>query len=395
MRAILPLLLAGSFSIPAPAVAPSDPRFESTVALAGDQVVWVEARGSASALVAPGRELLVLPPTGAGANRHDLAAGPGIALVQRLACTNSACTRNRGRDALRVDLQTGAAAPFDPCAECFYPREIFNQRFQLRGTVLAVGGARADGVFDLADGTSRTNLGDISAAAGRFAVVEGDSDLRLVDWRTGEQIRRVRDVYLDPLSNDVGLGEDGTIAWIGEGVQVLRPGDRRPRVVQPANDFITQPRIAGGRLAVRRIEIDGTSRIRVSALDGSGARTVDGQSGRSVDPRQNRVRLGVRRRAGGVGRPAVRAADDPGVGPGRESATAASPRPAARPRSRPGGSSSATGRRTLRVRLSCPAAPVDGCAGELSAHFTPAGAPRETPTSRRSRFPRERRARSS
>ena len=79
------------------------------------------------------------------------------------------------------------AAPFDPCAECSYPRENFNQRFQLRGTVLTVGGARADGVFDLADGTSRTNLGDISAAAGRFAVVEDDSDLRLVDWRTGER----------------------------------------------------------------------------------------------------------------------------------------------------------------------------------------------------------------
>ena len=32
-----------------------------------------------------------------------------------------------------------------------------------------------------------------------------------------------------------------------------------------------------------------------------------------------------------------------------------------------------TGRRTLRVRLSCPAEPVDGCAGDVSAHFTARG----------------------
>ena len=173
--------------IPAPAVAPSDPRFETHGRARGRSGrVGGGARERLRAPARRGRELLALPPTGAGANRHDLAAGPGIALVQRLACTNSACTRNRGRDALRVDLQTGAAAPFNPCAECFYPREIFNQRFQLRGTVLAVGGARADGVFDLADGTSRTNLGDISAAAGRFAVVDGrlrPAPRRLADRR--------------------------------------------------------------------------------------------------------------------------------------------------------------------------------------------------------------------
>ena len=32
-----------------------------------------------------------------------------------------------------------------------------------------------------------------------------------------------------------------------------------------------------------------------------------------------------------------------------------------------------TGRRTLRVPLTCPAEPVEGCAGDISAHFTARG----------------------
>ena len=283
MRAILPLLLAGSFSIPAPAVAPSDPRFESTVALAGDQVVWVEARGSASALVAPGRELLVLPPTGAGANRHDLAAGPGIALVQRLACTNSACTRNRGRDALRVDLQTGAASAVRPVRRVLRIRARSSTSASSCGAPCSPSAARVPtGVRSGGRDVTNESGGHQSPRPGASPSSRrlGPAPGRLADRRGDPP--RARRLPRSALRTTSGWARTARSRGSAKGVQVLRPGDRRAAGRRPANDFITQPRIAGGRLAVRRIELDGTSRIRVSALDGTGARTVNGQSGRSA-----------------------------------------------------------------------------------------------------------------
>jgi hypothetical protein len=382
VRALLGLLLASSFSIPAPDIAPSDARFTSTVGLAGEQIVWIEARGSASALVAATpdgvrRDLLVLAPTGTpGTTRHDLTVAGDVALLQRMACTSVDCRRDRGRESLRVDLRTGAATPFD-CSRCFCRAEgAYNLGFQLRGSLLAISrSCREDRVLDLADGTARTVPERLGAAAGRFAVVGGTSDLRVIDWRTGEQIRRVRDLYLDPLSNEIGLGEDGTIAWTdpeGAGVQVLRPADRRPRIVQPASDFITLPRIAGDRLAVRRVELDGSQRIRVSALDGSSARSVDGQSGSFIDPLHDEFGWAFDgARVAWIAQPCalpaiqvwdLNAAPPPPV----SEACGATAIPTGR-------LAFGSGRRTLRVPLSCPAAPVDGCAGDISAHFTARG----------------------
>ena len=153
---------------------------------------------------------------------------------------------------------------------------------------------------------------------------------------------------------------------------MLRPGDRRPRVVGPANDFITQPRIAGGRLAVRRIESTARPGFRVSALDGTGPRTVDSQSGRFVDPRH--VEFGWAfdgARVAWIARPCalptIQVWELAGSPPPPVSETCG------RTALPTGRLEFGAGRRTLRVRLSCPAAPVDGCAGDVSAHFSVRG----------------------
>ena len=163
MRAILaavvlltaaPAAHARSFSVPAPEVVPTITGVVETVALAGDQVLWVEQRGSGAALVAATpdggrRDVVVLPPVRAKSPTsrfHALTADGGLALLQRFVCGNSRCTRVLAQESLRVDLTTGIATPFDPC-----PSEFGITVYAVRANLLTC----RDGVLlDLADGSS-------------------------------------------------------------------------------------------------------------------------------------------------------------------------------------------------------------------------------------------------
>jgi len=380
VRAILAVLLllaaapaaqARSFSVSAPAVVPSDPVHTSTLALATGEVVWLEQRGAGVALVAATpegvrRELAALPPAVSRSTRvNDLTADGGVALVQRLVCRTATCARPLADDSVRVDLTTGAATPFDPC-----PSPQGTSGYALRAGLLT---CRAGTVIDLGDGSSHRVDERLVAAAGRYAVIAGTDHLRVVDWRTGAQIRRVRDVHLSPLAADVGLGEDGTLAWAGDGrIQVLRPGARRPRPVGNVDEFLNRVQIAGSRLAVRGISDDGTSRVTVSGLDRRGSRSVDGQAQRSHDP--GRTEFGWAfdgARVAWVAQPCALPtiqvwdlAEDP---PARVSEKCGATQLPAGPLKL------STSRRALGVAATCPAVPADGCAGELSAEFFAGG----------------------
>lgn len=295
LRLLAPAAKAGSFS-----VAVNLPQSElqeraASIALADGAVVWVEQRGTAAALVAAGedgvaREVATLPAVAGPARFHGVVASGRTAFVSRLVCASTRCTRNAANEQLRVDLATGAATPFDGClgdpacraaaAGCF-------PALSLAGSVFAVRNCGRQGaVTDLADGTVRYLDGRVLAAAGSFAAVLTDqrdgSRLTVVDWRTGLAVQTVHNVYLAPGPEEASLDADGTLAWAQIGsVEILDPGKQTPRsIALEERDAITQVRVAGGRLAVRRIDPVGGKQLTVSALDGSGVRRVDGQDGR-------------------------------------------------------------------------------------------------------------------
>ena len=174
-----------------------------------------------------------------------------------------------------------------PLRRVLYPRENFNQRFQLRGTVLAVGGARADGVFDLADGTSRTNLGDISAAAGRFAVVEDrfrPAPRRLADRRRRSAASATSTSIRSPTTSDWARTARSRGSARGPGAAPRRPpaAGRRAgqRLHHPAADRRQPARGAPDR-ARRHVPDAASARSTAAARARSMARR-----GRSHDPRR-------------------------------------------------------------------------------------------------------------
>ena len=115
-----------------------------------------------------------------------------------------------------------------------------------------------------------------------------------------------------------GRGRDARVGgrWADSGpapgCPASAPGGKRRRVPQPRADR-RRPARRARHLRGRHLPGD-RERSRRSGI------AIGGRPGAALPrPGSNRIRLGVRRRARGVGRPAVRAAHDPGLGPRRGS----------------------------------------------------------------------------
>ena len=322
----------------------------------------MEERGAAAALVAAGpdgiaRDVASLPAVKGGPRSHSVAASGTTAFLHRHVCVNTTCARAAASDLLRVDLTTGVATPFDGCldsAACRACSGSYRFLFGLRGTVLGIGGlcTREAGVIDLTTGQTRRVPERIIAAAGPYAVVSPDEQsLLLIDWRTGATVRRVPDVSLTSVFQQVALDADGTLAWTRDAdIKVLALGADQPRTVQREPGHLYEVALAAGRLATRTGRSGEPTTFQVDD------RKVDGQLtpyGWAFDG----TRLAWA--AEPCGNPMIQVWD-----------LATDPPPPANDRCIRARFADVKLRRkgaVLSVRLSCPATPVRGCAGAVAA----------------------------
>jgi hypothetical protein len=266
-----------------PARLPADPGFKAPgwmgPVLAGGKALWLETRGPAAVLVAAGEdgvahELVAFPPLRGGEFRINRLFGGGSTVVVRRTLYDE--NEHTLADSLvRIDAATGATTPLTGCKE---PEVMV-------GNVLL-----CENVLDLADGVSAALPAGTVAVGGRFAVVPSapDTDRRrfsLLDWRAGTTVRELPDGdFFDEL-RDTAIGEDGTVAYQDRGgIAMLAPGAATPVHLQPqlpdlGGSLGDEPRLAGGRLAVRSIlrgSFDDSAYLTVARTDGTEARTIEG-----------------------------------------------------------------------------------------------------------------------
>ena len=387
---------AASYSVPAGL--PDPPYFAGAPnagaegpALAAGQVVWTEIRGRAGAVVAaapgePARDVLALGRVeehGVQAHLLRIAAHGDRAVVQRVVIV-CAGVRNRcdgpdrtvRRELLSIDLVTQTAVAFDgchgsaACNSCRAGRHWYGFRFDLVASVFSTDDDCGQGsVHDFADQATGLVDGVILAAAGSYAVVAARTDfernIRLVDWRTGRQIRRLPDlVLLGDEARQVTVGPDGTVAFVsGDRIRVIAPGGKATTLRRPARDevIIDQVRIAGGLLAHRRVFRDDQAEDRdvfwISRFDGSSARRVGGQrNGGGWDFDGAHLTWATQPCAQIVVQHWDLAAAPPPAAAADCSTPTVDRRPVKMRRAR-----------TLPVTLTCPRMPAQGCAGQLHA----------------------------
>jgi hypothetical protein len=229
----------------------------------------------------------------------------------------------------------------------------------LRGSVLAARRCyRAGFVTDLADGTRRAVGPDLLAAAGSYAVarVPEPDRLQALDWRSGAPLGPAHEVTLIPGVSNVSIDDDGTVAWIEDGVKLLAPGATAATALPLARerDGVLQVAAAGGLVAVRDWSGVEENRLQVSARDGSGRREVDGQHG-SYGWAFDGTRLAWV--AQPCGQTVIQVWDLSGDPPPPADDRCAHARPSAL----------TLKRRRLTVDLRCPRAPAIGCAGFVTA----------------------------